>query len=395
MRRLFLPIVVSLAANVLLALCYLKTRPIGVAEPSSTIGEAVAAEPTGPLTWQDVASEDLGEFVRRLRAVGCPEITVRNIITAEVNRRYVRQEAGLLQFDGGDDYWKPLNTALESQTRQKSYRALQKEKSALLVTLLGVDPEKQERGTMGQIDWREQRLSFLPEEKHEAVNRIMEEFDEKRSGLHIATTIIEFWAEQRRLEEAQLRALAQVLSPEELRQWEVRFSRINAQLQEGLVGFNPSEQEFLAFFDIYKRYGDSVRRTPDMEGKEELRKLEERQKAMQQEIAAALGQNRAKDYAILQDWSFKELVGTAAQLGLPPLETARKVYGYKQAAEAKAKELLENQGLSLEERRDARDALHRDTREAVKAALGEQGFNRYLNQGGYWINSLGTEPIRR
>jgi hypothetical protein len=37
------------------------------------------------LSWRDIESEDYLAYIRNLRAIGCPEATVRDIIVADVN----------------------------------------------------------------------------------------------------------------------------------------------------------------------------------------------------------------------------------------------------------------------------------------------------------------------
>src|SRR5882762_546132 len=106
-------ITLSLAANVLLAGWWLRGRVAPPKTQSTTVASAPAAvrvapdpsEPAEPrvavasspaavasavgTSWKDFQTDDLKEFIRRLRAGGCPEETVQDIILAEVNRRYV------------------------------------------------------------------------------------------------------------------------------------------------------------------------------------------------------------------------------------------------------------------------------------------------------------------
>jgi hypothetical protein len=56
----------------------------GVAVTDLTVSEIK------PVSWLDIQSTDLKEFVARLRAAGCPDETVKDIILAEVNRRLPR-----------------------------------------------------------------------------------------------------------------------------------------------------------------------------------------------------------------------------------------------------------------------------------------------------------------
>jgi hypothetical protein len=117
MKTIRIIIILSITANALLAGWWFKSRNNAGGKISGDAGAASASESfskrrkalasgnsseteaatisstdnpttTAITTWLDIQSADLKEFVRRLRAAGCPDETVKDIILAEVNRRF-------------------------------------------------------------------------------------------------------------------------------------------------------------------------------------------------------------------------------------------------------------------------------------------------------------------
>lgn len=420
MKRLVLPIAASLLANVLLAAIYFASRPSPVelsaaAETSSSdtskalkpLANAVSSAtptplpkpviaPEEPMRWDRIASKDLKEMIRRLRAVDCPKQTIEDIILAEVNRLYSARQRAIWDYaKQQEEYWKSNQRSNKDQRdRSKQYQALQKEKSALLVELLGEDPEKKRRLEEGYQDYQDQRLAGIPKDKQDAVTAIldaqnekMQEFYEKTRGMWDAEARLE----QRKLQEEQLQALASVLTPEELRNWEVRNGQHANQLQNDLQGFNPSEKEYLALYDIRKEFGDSVYNYGDIETKEDRDKVTAAQKAQSEAIAAALGPERAKEYERGKDYSFQQLARLADRMDLPA-DSAKKVYDYKEVAENAVKDLRANKDLTNEQRQQALAKVREETEAAIKETIGQEGLKRYRNSGGWWINNLAPAP---
>ena len=155
-------LIVSSALNVALAGCliYFLAHPhpeagITVAAPPpaasrQTIPVATAAVPlaepikTKPFYWSQLESADYRTYVRNLRNSGCPEPTVRAIVTAEVDAVY-RHDSGeierkLAELAGGS--WA---VQLQSYDEQQALKArLQKmpaEENSEIAYLLGLTPQ--------------------------------------------------------------------------------------------------------------------------------------------------------------------------------------------------------------------------------------------------------------
>jgi len=416
----------SLAANVALAAWWLKGRSEpaptatvaaesgrnsrqasqGIRFAPSGFGDASAAPPaastsTNAPSWAQLQTGDLKEFVRRLRTSGCPGETVQDIILAEVNRRYAALNRELWpEQNVVKPFWEVQKNDpadyKRSRERSRKNRELQKEKSALLVELLGVDPEKEQRKAEGQtdyVDYYERRVSFLPEEKREAVTRLLDELDlksqemsDRNRGLYDA----QYRAERAALETGRLQALAQVLTPRELREYELRQTQVASQLRSDLRSATVSREDYEAIYDIRKKYGDSIYNYAELEGKEAREQATRNREAMEAELANALGPDKARQLKRSQDYAYNELNRLAQRNDLPA-DTAGKVYDFKEAAEAAAKQLKADTSLTSEQRQQALAEIRNAAQQSVQETLGTH-YNTYQRRNGWWLNNIAPAP---
>jgi hypothetical protein len=411
----------SLAANIVLASWCWKSRPLtavgslpgagGGVESSSAstqdssitqtgLSGSPAGPPAGP-RWKNIQSRDLAKMIERLRTAGCPEESIQDLILAEVNRDYAARIRAL----GGDfyqnrPYWaaqRPYDSqASERREAAKKQRQLQKEKSEHLVELLGIDPEKQRRKEDGlpevsAYSFIAARTDFLPESKKEAANNYLEQFEEKMQDFYRETSGM--WdsqsrAEQRQLEAERLQGLAQILTPQEVREYDLRNSQIATQLSRDLNGLSISREQYEAIFDLRKKYGDSIYNYGDTaESKTGRDQVEENKKALNAELAETLGADFAKEYSRSQDYTYQQLARLAKRNDLPA-DTAASIYDLKTALEESAKTLRDNANLGSEQRKQALQEIRAKAEASVKFSLGDTVYQKYLNNGGYWIQNL-------
>ena len=366
MKPLRILIIVSIATNVTLAGWWIKSKRTNTSSDSSAetsqsnsnsrqhsgasssaateseSAAAISAAATGPITtWLDIQSADLKQLVRRLREASCPDETVKDIILAEVNRRFAVRHRELWPERYQDEfkYWKVENRNNDpvklktNRELQRKDRELQKEKSAQLVELLGVDPEKQQRiedGSDENFNWQERQVAFLPESKRAAAQKILDDFQDKQQEMYAANSGIhdaQSRAEQRQLEADKLAALAQILSPSELRDYELRQSQTATLVSYNLNNTPVSREEYEAIFDIRKKYGDSINNYGDLQSKEERNQVQENIKSMKAELATTLGPEKFKEYERGTDSQYQQLTRLAKKNDLPA-DTAGKVFDF-------------------------------------------------------------------
>ena len=430
--RISVLIIVSLAANLMLAaLWFHKSRSTtaagGVTTAGNSAGENGAATSTtgtaaenvsgaagensvvtvtGKFSWRDLTATDLKEYIRKLRAANCPEPTIQDLMLAEVNRQFSAKTRAFLNSPEIADqnlFWKPYQRnrdpekAKQDRARWKTYQAAQKEKTALIVELFGFDVEKQrlkDEGYDPQDNWNygNSELSFLPESKREAVQKYLEDAQDKAQELY--ADMSGGWgpeqrAKQKQLEAEKLAGLAQFLTPSEVREYELRNSSAAQQIAADLHGVDLTRAQYEALYDIHKKYGDSIYNWGDANLDEVAqKKIVQNQKDLKAEVAVALGEQKFAELDRAQDYQFQQLKSLAKRNDLPA-DTAPKIYDFKQAAEKAVEALKANQDLTPEARQTALTQIRTETEQSVQAALGDKIFKRYQSNGGWWINSLG------
>jgi hypothetical protein len=422
--RISLIILLSLATNVVLALVWFRVdyiaSPAGdvstrtaVTVPVAGQSNAAANEVDGlpaQSSWSDVQTDDLKEFVRRLRAFGCPEETIKDLVLAQLNRSYsIKQRAiGQNNFNP-TDYWKPYKQHFDpvesKKNRERSHqmRDMQKEKTALIVELFGVDVEKQRRKEEGLDNedwgWNSGGLAYLPEPKRDAVQKYLDDFQDKEQEFY--ASIQGSWdadarARQKQLEQEKMAGLAQILTPEEVREYALRNSQMASQVQSEIRGVDLTLDQYEKLFDIRSKYGDSVYNYGDAgNDADAVKQIEQNKKDLQSDIAATLGTGTAQELERAQDYNYQQLNSLANHYDLPA-DTATKVYDFKGAAEKAVQDLSANTDLTPEQQQAAQAQIKAETEQAVKTAFGsDKIYKRYMNNGGWWLNNLAPAPPKQ
>ena len=205
------------------------------------------------------------------------------------------------------------------------------------------------------------------------------------AGIHDAQSR----AEQKQLEAEKLAALAQILSPSELREYELHQFAGNRQMGRDTSSSNLSREEFEALFDISKKYGDSINNWGDLT-KDERKIVESNKEAMKAEMTAALGEPKVKEMERASDYYYQQLQRLAKRNDLPT-ETAGKVYDYKSTAEDTVKKLNSNKEMTGEQRQTMLQQIRTETEATLKQTLGEKAYKSYMNNGGWWINNIAPQ----
>jgi hypothetical protein len=413
---IFMSLAVSVALAALLfrpghgGMLAVENSSVTVADNGSaaTGGNAAALASSGKISWGNLQAADLKEFVRKLRAVNCPEETIKDLVLAELNRSFAKQQRSLWSELQNQDYWKPYQRKVDpteqkkNRERSKQMQAMQKEKTALIVELFGVDVEKQRMKEEGfdtdSMGWNPSgNLSFLPEAKREAVQKYLDDFQEKEQAFY--ASVQGSWdadarAKQKKLEQEKFDGLAQILTPDELREYKLRNSQIAQQISSDLHGVDLTRAQYEALFDIRSKYGDSIYNYGDAgNSPDAIKQVEQNKKDMQSEIAAALGTDKSAELERAQDYNYQQLVSLATHNDLPP-DTAPKIYDVKQAAETAAAAVKASQDLSPAEQQAALAQIRAETEASVKTALGDKPYQRYLNNGAWWLNNI-APPARK
>ena len=385
------------------AVAHAKSPAVAAATKTAVIVQTVTNTAVEKIDWRKVESADYRQYIGNLRSIGCPDETIRDIITADVTKLYDSRFKALRP--GGTnkfEYWKGgmaifKEMADEKQVEQR--QSLSREKRALLTELLGAAPEEKPdmMAMFGGANPFERMLEFLPSGKQTQVMELEQKYSAKLmksmdGGAGFGDT--DGMKNMLKIQKEKEAELGKLLTPTELEDYNLRMSQTANMMRFQLTSFDPSEQEFRTAFAVKKKFDDEfgfvgIRPTDKAEGE----KYDVAKKAMEAEMKQALGDTRFADYERAQDYVYQGIyrVTEKEQLGR---DAATKVFDMKKAAEEQAKQIRNNSALSSEQRQSALAAIRTETESAVTGALGAQAYESFKkNQiASGWIKNLSPDP---
>jgi len=374
------------------------------ASPSSAgpSGRAVAESPatSAPappaFSWSQLESEDYAEYIRRLRAFGVPERTIRDLLLADVEKMYRPKLAALrAKSPANTNFWEQRNRFGPSANLPKEQReqmnALQKEQRELVKTLLGKNVYAQMSSESGYPDWTERMFGPITGVQRDRVSEMQERFQQARSeiyeradGMFDMETQNEVKVLQRKFRED----LATVLTPEQVEEYQLRSSDTANQLRVQLGSFEPNEQEFRAIF-TYKQALEDLNppRMPDDAtpslSSDQIRKRPEQQKDLEEGLADALGPDRLKEFKMMEQSEWRNLYESGVSR-----EDILKVVDIKAQAEDAARKLRSDNGFSSDQRTQALQALRAETEKTLTDIIGDRRVKSYASRGGFWLQNI-------
>jgi hypothetical protein len=347
--------------------------------PASTVPPAPEAPP--PETWRRLQSADLATFVANLRAAGLPDLQIRMLVNAEINERFRSREEAARPPRNPRNYWEQGNTYYNDPTTLEQRLAqldLRREKSALRRELLGEPPRDPEDNNP------------IPSDKRELLREINEDYNTMISQIQRETRGISMASDEeklRYLREEKTAELKALLSPEELREHEIRSSPTANTLRSDLAAFGPNEQEFRAIFALRKQFDDQFPSQPVNPGPDYWKKRQEAQKAIEAQITQQLGADRARDYARSKDNEYRNLATLTDRLGLPKT-TAVQIYDLRYSVPTEALAIAQSKDSTPEAKQQRLNAIAQKTRAQLVTQLGPEAADAYLKRHGQWIKSL-------
>jgi hypothetical protein len=346
--------------------------------------------------WQMVESADYRRYIANLRAIGCPEETIRDIITADVNKLFESRRKEITASTNKFEFWKagnPFEAAIMDPDRIEKMQALAKEKRALLKELLGVEPEEKAE-LFGGINPFESMLDFLSPAKQNDVMDIFMKFQAKQAKLFSGgQPDAEDMKAMQKIKKEMDAEMAGILSPKEYEDFQLRMSDTAMQMRMQLASLDPNEQEFRDIFKIKNQFDDQFG-TYGMAStdKAEREKYQAAQKDMNDQLKTLLGDARYTDYTRAQDYQYQNLYRITQKNDLPK-EAANKVYDMKTTADAEARKVRADSSLSADQRKAALQGIRTETENSMHTVLGDKAWSSFQKQNGsYFLNNISPTP---
>ena len=359
-----------------------------------------------PFHWRALESEDYTVYAANLRAVGCPERTLRDILLPDIEKLY-DERAKKLEESPEDTFWETADQR-DARQRQRAakLRALELEKRALIQRLLGAEMSYEalkvlRSAGMDSAILEELLLGFIDNAKSDQLMTVFQ-LRQADAMAYLATTegilldddLTQLHALRDRLEGE----LARVLAPSALEELRLRLSTATAEGMDHLArrnGVNLTGGELREISRLRADTHDVFAKMLNLDDElypEALR--QQGDAAFQELLRRFLGPERFADVERGKDQLFRELFQSTEKQGVAKTALVQ-AYEARRAAETQAQQIRADQQLSAEERLLLLAALRAQTTQVLARSLGPVGFNAYLKQHGQQLTNSLSMPLGR
>jgi hypothetical protein len=230
-------------------------EPAGKLSQRSARFRAAASQPATP--WGAIEAADPQRFIANLRAIGCPEQTIRDIVALRICRacrdRLVELEAASAR---SWDYTRNLKSR-EWKERSQQQRELRNEMLYTLESSLGQSWREMSSSLLGWPQQGRDPTEFLDVEKRRQLRELDLRYERAKSALEDKGWTGELDAEGaarlRGLERQKQADLAAILSPQELEDYLYRRSPASSYVRKNLPEAK-SESEFQAMVRVAQEF---------------------------------------------------------------------------------------------------------------------------------------------
>lgn len=413
-KNVFIVVSLALNAGLVAALTLSANRKQSITGPSPEVAPPSSASRTETrnrtayvpvnitnsitVDWQMVESEDYKNYIANLRAIGCPEETIRDIIIADVNKLFAtRQSQAGASAKETFQYWKKGRTMFRGldEEKLKQQKALAEEKRTLIKELLGID-FVDNTATAEAFNPFSEMLGFLSKEQQQQVAELeatyvakqQKLFENRGAGPPTAEDRNKF----RELERQKEAEIAKTLTPQEFEDYQLRMSQ-TAQAVRGTLGdFEATEQEFREIFKARKPFDDQY--GPFSNNDEDPASFAQRVAArtqMETQLRQTLGEERFQQWNYESQYASSSLRGVAEQHNIPR-ENIYQAFDVRKNAQQAAAELLLNNTLAESQRQEALRGIRNEAETAWRDLLGPDGWNSYNRRGSRWLDQISPPP---
>jgi hypothetical protein len=334
-----------------------KDSPKSSSAEVSSVTEAINETP--PLQWSAIESTDLKQYIANLRAAGCPEQIIRDIIVSDVNQDFLKRAREIWPLRV-TEYWQKNQQSIPGPKQMDQLMALDKEHQELFKELLGTRISRQELiDTLYlQVHGDEQQLSFLPEERREAAMKALADTDLESQEAKLRSNGSFYGGrEEQKLFNERLKTLADVLTPEELEEFHIRNSPAGSILKSETRYLNLTPEE-------YKQLLLARESSPEREQtKETVRKL--------------FGDERAKEFEQVSS-AFYINARTGAEAEGIPLDRVALAAKLANDSVTTGFAAINDRSLSVEERKARAREIQAQTETQIKNLLGDKASQTML-----------------
>lgn len=342
--------------------------------------------------WGALYSADLPTFVGQLRAAGFSPQMIRAIVTAQIDARYTERMAAVYREMSDGPYWKPDPTSSlgGGQSMIEKLNQLSRERSNAVRELLQGDPQLM--ADTATATAQRQRYGSISPENIIAVERVSQDYAEMIAQIRIAARGMMLKEDQdliTMLEGERKKDLAAILSPAEMEEYALRTSTVTSRLRSTMTSMDASEDEFRAIYRIMEPLDPIINPTNRVGalGADFMQQREAAQKQADDQIKAALGDQRYADYSRASSPEYQQLARLGKQDAIP-VQTVNQAYDLRNNTSAESQRIYADTAMSVDQKRAALTALAQNTRNQLKSMLGPTSGPGYVEVAGRWLDAL-------
>jgi hypothetical protein len=336
--------------------------------------------------WSTLEAEDLSALIQRLKAAGFPPRVVQQIVEAEVNRRFAPRFLELAASTANRPFWKS-EAGTSNPEYWNTYNQIYRERARLLRTAL--NDAFFTTDTTISADQRRQYGDLSPA-KIAVVERIADDYEEMVSQVRSAMREVTFPEDREKLaylEQEKRNDLAEVLSPQELEDYQMRRSRITSILSSAMSAMNASEEEFRTIYAILQPNEEVLYPATSL-GNEGWQKRHTVLQQTDDSLKAALGESRFAEYQRASDNEYQQL-NFIAQRENVPKEIVNRAFDLREKTTAQSNRIYDDPALSVEQKRAALQSLAQATRNELMSTLGKSAGADYVRTA-RWLGDIET-----
>jgi hypothetical protein len=357
--------------------------------PDADNSAAPVAYVTNHFTWSRVEAEDFEQLAINLRAIGCPEKTVRDIVIAR-GRRALEQVS--CASEPKVSFWTAgLRRASAKQEAERQERLAREQIIARLERVIGPDVFLGEPKMLDEFEGQaimRFMIGPVPDETFVKVAAKLAWFGERREELDSRARGV--WLDADEAELAQLRAryhheLAALLLPAQLEEMTARMAMLPQVDRVKFETTDLSMAEVRQLGVIHARFSDPLSEGHSFLGRDSL--TDEQEFELQAAERQFLGDARFAQLERAADSDFKTLFSLGQDHNLPR-DAAVKVFDLRQLTAQEAEQLRKDESLSEADRQQKLAQIQADVQQAVLQVLGADASGQYLGRGGAWLTNV-------
>jgi hypothetical protein len=369
--------------------------PIAVSLPPAPAPAENPALSEPPFRWDQIESEDPKVYRDNLRSIGCPDLTVQEIMRAVINNLFgPHRHAILASFQ--DQYW---NFVLHGQQIKRQWvpqsewgrqlTALSAEREKMIEDVLGHKPSGDDKQMLRAS--LEQHLAWLSPHKRDHLIELEEQHQENLKewtdslGSRVnEPRTAEDEARLQKLNQDFDQAEKQLLTPEELAEYRLSQSNV-AGWAASLPDFNPNEEQWRTLTELRAQYEETLASTSLTNN--DPAQQNQLQENFDDAVKGALDPDTYAQYQLANNDQYQALQNVTQRYGLPD-SAATQSLDVEQAAQAQAAQIRANSNLSSEDQQAALNSLQQQTEQNLTQILGPDVLSTYKEYSGDWISSM-------